>query len=160
MIRVMFTETFDAVVTKYYREKGRDRRWAEDRLMDALDVIRDGNVRGTLSAPEFPYGAAIMLTAKETEKLHVLVSDIHSHHGNLTSPGSASDAIDAMVLLLPLIAKGIITIGNAHFDGGDYYGKYCQTYLGSDRIRKLAGDVKPGKTSSVPWTEAIRLLLT
>ncbi len=96
-----------------------------------------------LPAPQFPYGGALMLHAKELGKFHCLVSDIHSHAGNFKS---ASSAIDGMMILLPLIEAEIIFDYEAKFDGND-----CLTYLGSNEINRFG----KGKSDPAAWAEAI-----
>ena len=169
-----YEPAFGEVVNSYYRG---DEHMARDKHLAALDLINKGTIRGALedlirvivrqgrsadaeeyrvklkNLPplQFPYGAALMLAAKKIGKRHVLVSDIHRHAGDFKS---ASSAVDAMVLLLALIAKGIMNIEEVTYDG-----KNSHTYLGSDRIRELAGEVRPAKTSPAVWVEAIRLAL-
>ena len=174
LIGADYTPVFDKVVaTSNYRG---DRRKAEENLRDALSLVVDGTIRGALEsliravekwggdvsedrerlknlpAPQFPYGAAVMLTAKETGKCHVLITDMHRHAGDFSTAGSA---LDALVLLIPLMAEGITTAEEVQWDG-----RNSSTYLASDRIRELAGDTRPAKTSPAVWVEAIRLAVS
>jgi len=166
--------TFDQVVTEYYRG---DRREAIERSAEALNVSETGSIKmpverllrlfeqrgdnenaekyrarlNDLPAPQFPYGAVVMLAAKKAGKRHVLVSDIHRHAGGY---GSAPDAVDAMALLITLIVKGIMTVEQATYDG-----RKSHTYLASDLLYGLAKSVRPAKTSPAVWNEAIRLVI-
>lgn len=170
---VSYGQAFDQVEKEYYGGNQRQANW---KLNDVLGLLEDGTMqkaienlveffegRGylrdqesakkhrarlqSLPTPQFPYGGALMLCAKELGKRHCLVSDIHRHAGSYED---VSDAIDGMILLLPLIEKGVVSVKQATADG-----KGSLTYLGSDEIRQA------GKRKSDPavWAEAIRRTL-
>lgn len=171
MIGANHTPVFEQVVDQLNYDG--DRRKAENNLHNAVGLVADGTIRTALEdlirvvqgwggdvskyrerlqnlpAPQFPYGAAVMLAAKKAGKRHVLVTDMHRHAGDYTS---ASSAIDGLVLLIPLMAEGITTAEEVQWDG-----LYSTTYIASDRLRKLAGDVRPAKTSPAVWAEAIQM---
>ncbi|MFZ5932575.1 MAG: hypothetical protein ACOYT7_00600 [Patescibacteria group bacterium] len=164
---------FDEVVRSYY--KGDESR-ANEKLADALGLLEDGTIRNAvkrlicffegegnkewadmyrkklknLPRPQFPYGGAIVLKAKKIGKRICLVSDIHRH---AESYKNAADAIDGMMLLLPLIGEGIISVEQATYDG-----RNSLTYLGSDEIAET--DKGRGeKSDAAVWAEAIRRIL-
>ncbi len=171
MIGANYTPVFEEVVACLNYDG--DRRKAEENLRDAISLVAEGTIRTilenlikiiqrqggdvrkyserlqNLQAPQFPYGAAVMLAAKKAGKRHVLVTDMHRHAGDFSS---ASSALDGLVLLIPLIAERIMTAEEVQWDGHN-----SATYLASDRIRKLAGEVRPAKTSPAVWAEAMRL---
>ena len=174
---------FDTVVREYYRG---DQWHAEDRLTDALALMGDGTIREVierliesfehrrdhraakeyrerlqnLPAPQFPYGGALMLRAKELGKRHCLVSNIHRHAGSYTN---VANAVDAMVLLLPLMNEGIITVKQATDNG-----RGSLTYLGSSEIGGAIeedGEWRKqhrgacGKEHPAVWIDALNRLL-
>ncbi len=179
--------TFGEVVRDYYEGK---RFEAKKRLNFARSFLSDGTIREALEelvatlkgwgndvshyvkqlenlpAPQLPYGTAIMLAAKQFGKKSVLVTDMHRHAGGYSTP---SNSFDAMVLLLPLMAEGILTIKDVTWDGAipqyDENHSYTHSlgskfYIASDRIRKLVGrDSDLSKNSPVVWTEAIQMAI-
>lgn len=107
-------------------------------------------------APEFPFGGLLMLKAKELGKFHCLVSNIHRHAGSYSDTASS---LDAMVLLMPLMEKDVVTPKQTLFDGED-----SLTYIGGDEINKIVktnGDYPDGtgKEHSYVWIEGIRRVL-
>lgn len=168
------TPVFDEVVaTQYY---GGKRVKAKNDHHDALELVATGTIRAAvehfirsiqmwggdvsslqkclenLPAPQFPYGAAVMLVAKKAGKSHVLVTDMHRH---AYDSSSASSAMTGLVLLLPLMEKGITTAEEVMWDG-----RNSSTYMASDRIWELAGNIKPAKTSPAVWAEAMRMVIS
>ncbi len=103
-----------------------------------------------LPPAQFPYGGAIMLRAHELGKKLCLVSDIHSHAGNYTDNVSS---VDGMMLLLPLIGEGIVSVREATYDG-----EGSLKYMGSDELSHAIGGYPDGvlKERSEVWVEAIR----
>lgn len=95
---------------------------------------------------ECPYGAAIMLGAKALGKKHCLVSDIHRH---ATDAWSTSGAIDAYLLLMPLISEGVLTLEQVKWDGRD-----SLVYLGHDEI-----PAEEGKADPRVWIDAFSRVL-
>ncbi len=179
--------TFGEVVREYYEGS---RFKAKKRLEFARSFLSDGTIRSALEdlvvtvrgwgddvssyvnrlenlpAPQLPYGTAVMLAAKQYGKKSVMVTDMHRHAGGYSTP---SDSFDAMVLLLPLMAEGILTIKDVTWDGAipQYDEKHSYThslgsksYIASDRIRKLVGrDSDLRKNSPVVWVEAIQMAI-
>lgn len=161
---------FEKVIDYYY---GGDRSRAHGKLADACALLAEGTIRhaveslikfflnskwgkdnvgkyqavlNNLPDPQFAYGGALILFAKELGKKHCLVSSIHRHAGNYQS---TAGAIDAMTVLLPLMAENIVTVEQVQFDGNE-----SLTYLGHDEIYQIGED--EGKTNSLVWEEAIR----
>lgn len=177
--------TFTEVVKDYYNG---ERFKAKKRLKFARSFLTDGTIRDALEdlvatvrgwgddvsryvnrlenlpAPQLPYGTAVMLAAKQFGKKSVMVTDMHRHAGGYSTP---SDSFDAMVLLLPLMAEGILTVKEVTYDGEipQYDEKHSYThslgsksYIASDRIRKLVGrDSELSKNSPAVWVEAIQM---
>lgn len=173
--KMLDNPAFSEVVRSYYDGK----QWkAEENLDNALALLEDGTIRRAveglvqlydrrarldqyfkkyadeyrerlrnLPASQFPYGGALILRAKELGKRHCLVSDIHRHAGDYKD---APSAIDGMVLLLPLMGEGIISVEQVKYDGRE-----SLTYLGSDEVHHTG----KGKNDPVVWTEAIRRTL-
>lgn len=159
------TPVFEEVVQKYYYNNHVE---AEKKHFAALDLVYEGTIcqalkdliqaierqgqdaselrerLNNLPAPQFPYGAALMLHAKKLGKNHCLVSNVHRHAG---SHENAPSAIDGMVLLLPLMEASIISVEQAMYDGKD-----SLTYLGGDEIYRFG----KGKDDPTVWAEAIR----
>lgn len=173
-------KAYDEVVRKYY---GGERRRAEEKREDVMAIMEDGTINRmverllqhfekdgyqdganeqreilkNLPSPQFPYGGALMLLAHDLGKKLCLVSDIHRHASVYRN---AATAIDAMMLLLPLMNDPIITVEQAIYDGQD-----SLVYLGEDEISHV-DDVKKSrdwnrgsKTFPGVWAEAIRRIL-
>lgn len=164
---------FAEVVRNYYDG---DESKASENLYAATALLEDGTIRGAieglinsieqrswqfpkgytdkyrerlqnLPVPQFAYGGALMIQAKELSKRHCLVSDIHRHAGEFKD---APGAVDGMVLLLPIMGRGIASVEQVKYDG-----RSSLTYLGSDEVRKAG----KGKTDPAVWTEAIHRVL-
>lgn len=162
---MQFTSLFKEVVQKYYNN---NLIKAEEKHIEALELASDGTIRNALEnlirdiekqgrdanewreslnnlpTPQFPYGGALILRAKEFGKDHCLISDIHRHAGSYKN---APSAIEGMALLLPLMYAGIISVEQAMYDGKD-----SLTYLGGDEIYRFG----KGKNDPAVWLEAIR----
>ena len=169
---------FDEVYNYYYKSLGYNS--AMRALKDTLLLLQDGTTRKivenkishyekegymewadeqrkklqNIPAPQFPYGGAIMLKAKELGKSHCLISDIHRHTQNGITAVSAADA---MIILLPLVANKVLSFKEVELDGGydkynDEDGKDSLFYMGHDKIRM-------GKDDSVAWDQAIKKIL-
>lgn len=159
----VFKEVVDVYYDGWFRQ-------AEEKLDDVLGLLKDGTIRvaverlialferrGSQSSaqeyrellknlpdPQFPYGAGLMLKAKNLGKRCCLVTYLHRHAGGYKD---AVGALDGMILLFPLIEAGILTVKQAKHDGYD-----SLTYLGGASIWSY------GKESPYVWAEAIRLL--
>lgn len=115
---------------------------------------------------QLPYGAAVTIAAKQAKKIYVLVTDMHRH---ATGGDSVECGFDALAMLLPLMADGVVTAEEVQWDGAipQYDEKHYYThslgskfYIASDRIRKLVGrDSDLSKNSPVVWVEAIRMAI-
>jgi len=173
-LEVRPSDIYEKVVEGYY---SRDRDRANEALNNAIDLLCDGTIRGaiegwinyyehgryadkeradeyrerlkSLPAPQFPYGAAVMLLAKELGKRHCLVSNIHSHQLECKD---AASAIDGMILLLPLMSSNIISIEEARCDGDG-----SLTYIGGDEVYRRTK--QRSKNNPAVWAEAIRRIL-
>jgi hypothetical protein len=104
----------------------------------------------SLPPAQFPYGGAIMLRAHELGKRLCLVSDIHSHAWSYRDNASS---VDGMMLLLPLISEGIVSVQEAKYDGKD-----CLRYVGDGELERAIGGSPGGVLKERPevWAEAIR----
>lgn len=166
--RVINSPKFQEVIREYYDH---DVQKAKDRLLDVLFVMQTGTIQRSLEQeikycklqnnnkmvqenqkrlknippPQFPYGGAIMLRAKAAGKCLTLITDLHRHGMSLEN---SATIIDGMILLLPLIEKGIITIEQARWDG-----QGSTTYLGREEL------VGYGKENPESWAMAIRKAL-
>lgn len=174
--KMIESPALDEVVRNYYHG---EKEKAEEKLENVLMFLEDGTIRSVieglillfeergglfdersanrfrevlrnLPAPKFPYGAALMLHAKNLERRCCLVSDIHCHAGECKN---APSAFDAMILLLPLIEEDIITVKQAMDDG-----RGSLTYLGESEVHAL-GKGRRGKNDSAVWVEAITRIL-
>lgn len=158
---------FRKVVAEYYHY---DYQEAKDTLQVNLAVMREGTIRAAveraswlwkdikeyqevlnnLPPAQFAYGGVLMLKAKRLRKKHVLVTDLHRHFwGNFW--GNCRNhvrSVDGMIVLLPLMEAGIISIREATCDG---WGSY--TYIGRDRM--YLNGREGGKENPEVWEEAI-----
>lgn len=106
--------------------------------------------------PEFPFGGAIMRSAKRQGKKLCLVSNVHRHASNHSNSTSSSAGV---VLLAPLL-EDILTADQLLYDG-----EGSLTYMGGDEIYKHDKEIeegkwqRTGKTDVNVWVEAIRRLL-
>ena len=91
--------------------------------------------------PQLPYGGVLMLKAKKRSIRQVLTTNLHSHCSSFEDIGNS---VDGMIMLIPLIEEGIITIHEAICDGG-------RSYVG----RRI-----DGKESPENWIESITKLLS
>ncbi|HWQ59559.1 MAG TPA: hypothetical protein VN420_00210 [Candidatus Fimivivens sp.] len=107
----------------------------------------------SLPPAQFPYGGAIMLRAHELGKKLCLVSDIHRHAGSYRDNVGS---VDGMMLLLPLISEGIVSVREATYDG-----EGSLKYMGSDELSGAIGGSPAGvlKERRAVWVEAIRRIL-
>lgn len=152
-LKMHHDQTVDMLILNYYSG---DRRRAMERFQNVDAVCEEGNSRlvlekaieasvggreayinwlreslRNLPLPQFPYGGALMLLAKELGKKHCLVSDIHSH---TSAPHSnPALAIDGIILLIPLIKEGVISYEEGRTDGN-----LSLTYMGCNEIGKLS----------------------
>ncbi|NTW30216.1 MAG: response regulator [Candidatus Moranbacteria bacterium] len=103
-----------------------------------------------LPSAQFPYGGAVMLRAHELGKKSCLISDIHSHAGSYRDNVSS---VDGMMLFLPLISEGIVSVQEAKYDG-----KECLKYVGEGELSRAIGGYPGGVLKERPevWAEAIR----
>lgn len=161
--KVADSPAFDEVVREYYQG---DWDRATTKLLDTLEVMRDGTIRGPLERliqtlethgrdatdkrqilenlppKQFPYGGVLMLRARALGKSCVLITDLHRHATNYTDSASATNG---MILLLPLMEAGIITIKNAMEDGAG-----SMTYVGGHDL------VEGTKENPDSWAKAIK----
>lgn len=102
-----------------------------------------------LPAPEFPYGAPLMLRAETMEKKCVLITELHYCNNRIGGPQSRlADAVDGMILLLPLMEEGVLTVPQAMEDG-----KGSLTYIGR-------GELVNSKEEPESWKKAIEKILS
>ena len=101
---------------------------------------------------QFPYGGTLMVKAHRLGKKLVLITDLHRHGGGSKKH---TDAVDGMILLLPLMEDGIITIEQAKYDGHE-----SLSYVGSDQMLKGEGRQSKDidKTDPFAWTIAFNKL--
>jgi len=106
-----------------------------------------------LSPAQFPYGGAVMLMAHRLRKKLCLVSDIHRHAGSYQDNAGS---VDGMLLLLPLISKGIVSVRKVTYDG-----EGSLKYMGSDELSSAIGGSPDGILKERPevWVEAIRRVI-
>ncbi|MEI7749615.1 MAG: hypothetical protein WCJ25_01280 [Candidatus Moraniibacteriota bacterium] len=170
-------ETYLKVLEEYYNY---DFERAESKLAGAIGMATDGTSRAAveelirsceangdkygsceayrerlrnLSPAQFPYGGAIMLRAHELGKKSCLISDIHSHAGSYRDNVSS---VDGMMLLLPLISEGIVSVQEAKYDGEE-----CLKYVGEGELSRAIGGYPGGVLKERPevWAEAIRRIV-
>ncbi|MEI7621378.1 MAG: hypothetical protein WCJ51_02480 [Candidatus Moraniibacteriota bacterium] len=138
-------ETYSQIFCEYYDANiGRAQRG----LIGAVDVVTNG--LGVSSNKQFPYGGVVMLEAHKVGKRLCLISDIHSH-------ASAASSVDGIILLLPLIERGVLTIKQAKLDG-----RGSLTYIGQDELNFAISGCRRGciqKEQPESWAEAIRRII-
>lgn len=145
----------EGLISFYQKQKEKGDKYE---VRDAIEQInRYNNLLQNLPAPEFPYGAAIMLKAKKHGKRHCLVSNIHCHTGGFKD---AASAMDGMLILMPLMEIGVLSIEQARDDG-----RNSLIYIGESEIHNIYRslsikcDYDKPKTNPVIWEEAIRRVL-
>lgn len=170
---------FQVVVDEFY---GNDISQATERLQEVVQMMREGNIQlslqrviervksygykdeeflvatesvrkaleASLSNPLFPYGAVLMLLAKAAGISHVLITDLHRHANRYQTH---SDSIDGMILLLPLIEEGVMTVQQAIVDGDG-----STTYVGKHGL-VCEEPFTSGKENPKSWVRAIRKVL-
>jgi hypothetical protein len=168
---------FEQVCEGYSSYKN-NRVYADLSLEDTRSFLRNGTIRKILermiresddpkyletlrSLPpaQFPYGGAIMLFAKDLGKKLCLVSDIHRHRMRMND---AASSIDAIILLMPLVSAGILTVKQVGKDGTHSYDdreenwEECPTYMGMDAISHYG----KSKTEVSVWEEAIKRIVS
>lgn len=107
----------------------------------AIMLLKNGTHR-----EEFALGGCLMIKAKQLEIKSCLVSTIHHHSCNM---GEESAFGDGVIILIPLIEAGIITVDDATGDG-----YLSNNYIGGDTVCSLGKKNNP-KT----WEKAIERLI-
>lgn len=108
--------------------------------------------------PEFPLGGAIILQAKSAQKAHCLVSNIHCHSKGFE--GDRAGAVDAFILLGPLVSSEIITTNQCGSDGRD-----SLMYIGENEMKIIENPSRSfpfeylNKTEPKIWINAIERII-
>lgn len=117
-------------------------------LANISEIEKESYLRAAKHPPQFPYGGALMLRARQLKKAMCLVSDIHRHAGAFLSP---TTALDGIILLIPLIAAEILTIEQAREDG-----EGSKVFMGWTELKKFGNN----KKSPAVWIEAIKRVVS
>lgn len=127
--------------------------WCKKKGDESGELRRYQRELKNLPPEQFPYGGAIILEAHKLGKKLCLISDIHRHAGSHRDNASS---VDGMMLLLPLISEGVVSIHEATYDG-----EGSLKYIGNDEMYAAIGGEVLGilKERSVVWEEAIRRIM-